>query len=68
MIMKLKWINKCSGETGYVKSIKAKAGHFENTFDIEEARNFRTDKEVEKAITSLCEIGEGEQNYFEVVE
>lgn len=38
--MKIKWTNKWSGETGYVKAIHNKEQYFENTFDADEAKNF----------------------------
>lgn len=38
--MVIKWINRFSGEVGYVKSISVKEGHFNNTFDVSEARKF----------------------------
>lgn len=66
--MKLMWTNKYSGETGYVKSLKVKAGCFENTYDLAEARNFRTQKDVDNALKSLTEMGEADNNNFSVVD
>lgn len=66
--LKIKWINKFSGEQGFVKSIKASKGHFESTYEEVEARSFRSDKEAQKAIEQLVAIGEAENNNFEIVE
>ena len=38
--MKIKWTNKWSGDTGFVKSINSKKKEFENTFDESEAKVF----------------------------
>ena len=38
--MKIKWTNKWSGDTGYVKSINSKKKEFENTFNESEAKVF----------------------------
>lgn len=66
--MKLKWTNKYSGEQGYVKSIKPSRGYFESTSDENEARNFRSANEAQKAIDQLIAMGEAENNSFETVE
>lgn len=63
----LKWTNKFSGETGYVKSFSQKDGHFVNTYEASEARGFLNAKLAEKMITSLAEVGEADNNNFEVV-
>lgn len=65
---KLKWTNKFSGETGYVGSIAKSKGYFVNAATAEEARSFRSDKEVATAIQTLTELGEAENNVFEVEE
>ena len=38
--MKIKWTNKWSGDTGFVKSINSKKKEFENTFNESEAKVF----------------------------
>ena len=40
IFMKIRWTNKWSKEQGYVRCINKKGGYFENTFNIEEAKNF----------------------------
>lgn len=50
--MKIKWKNKYSGETGYVKCLHRRGRYFENTFDIEQARIFSV-RLVDKAIADL---------------
>ena len=67
-VLNLKWTNKFSGETGYVGKIAKSKGYFENAEKAEDARKFRSVKEAEKAIETLEELGEAENNTFEVVE
>lgn len=62
------WTNKFSQETGFVKTISKKKGYFENTFEKEDARKFRSDKEANNALAQLTELGEDEKNDFTVVE
>jgi len=64
----IKWVNKWSGETGYVKSIKPKQGHFVNTFEQTEAKKYKDEAVLNRALDVLIAIGEGDNNYFEVVE
>ena len=64
--VKIQWTNKFSGETGYVKSILVKKGHFENTFDIEEAKKY-SKSEALKAVSTLKDIGEAENNDFSLL-
>ena len=64
---RLMWRNKWSGETGYVKSIQATKGYFENTFDVNEARKYKSENECLAAIETLSAIGECENNEFEIV-
>lgn len=63
---KIKWTNKFSGECGFVKALVKSAGHFENTFDFGEAKLY-SDAEATRAMKTLSEIGETENNVFEVV-
>ena len=62
----IKWTNKFSGETGYVKSLRKAKGCFINTFDKEEARRFSGQKRTDDALQVLDEIGETKNNIFEV--
>lgn len=63
----IKWVNQYSGETGYVKTIRKSKGYFENTFDASEARHF-TEAEANTALETLSDIGEAENNNFEIIE
>lgn len=62
--MKIKWTNKESKETGYVKVIHKKEGYFENTYDIKEAKIFSKGT-VEKAVEQLMTTTP--QNDYEIV-
>ncbi len=62
----IKWINKFSGESGYVESLAD--SHFINTWEIENAAKFRSQKEADKVLDTLYEFGEDANNDFEVVE
>lgn len=64
--LKIKWKNRYSGETGFVKAIRESKGYFENGSE-DEARTFRSDAEFQKAIDLLIRIGEGENNEFSAV-
>jgi len=66
--MKIRWTNKHSGEVGYVKSFTKKNGHFVNTYDINEAKEYKTEKAVNNAIRALCDVGEAENNTFDIVD
>ena len=63
----LKWTNKFSGETGYVASISTKDKHFVNTFDINEAKVYKTSVVANRMINTLAAFGEADNNTFEVV-
>jgi hypothetical protein len=65
--MAIKWINKFSGEQGYVKSINTKEKHFINTWEQSEAKVYKTEASAQKAISRLIEFGEGDNNTFELV-
>lgn len=65
--MIIKWTTRYSGEVGYVKSIDYRNKHFNNTFDIAEAKDFGKESTVKKAIDKLVEYGENENNTFEVI-
>jgi hypothetical protein len=64
--MIIKWTNKYSQETGFVKSVSKAKNCFINTFDASEARVFKNDKDAQKAIATLTEMGEAENNIFTV--
>lgn len=66
-IMVIKWTNLSSNESGYVRSIDYKNRHFNNTFDINEAKTFTQDT-AEKTVNKLIEYGEGKSNKFEILE
>lgn len=65
--MKIKWTNKYSKETGFVESINSRDRHFVNTYDYDKAKTF-TKTTVSKALKKLQEIGECENNDFEVID
>ncbi len=64
----LKWTNKYSLESGYVKRVMKVKGHFENTANQAEAKKYRSEKMALKDIEVLTDIGEAQNNVFEVVE
>jgi hypothetical protein len=66
--MKIRWTNKYSRETGFVKSVSKAKNCFINTFDASEARVFKSGKDAEKAIAMMTEMGEAENNIFTVEE
>ena len=63
----LKWINKYSGETGYVASMSTKEQCFINTFSKEEAKRY-SEKAVKGIMTKLEKYHETDNNIFETVE
>lgn len=66
--MKIRWTNKFSQETGFVKTVSKAKNCFMNTFDATEARIFKSEKEAQKAIAVLTEMGEAENNIFSIEE
>lgn len=66
--LNVKWRNRMSGETGYVKTVKGKLGFFVNTWDKNEAKKYLSRTMAERDIVLLNEIGEGKDNDFEIVE
>ncbi|MCD8068335.1 MAG: hypothetical protein LUE87_05520 [Lachnospiraceae bacterium] len=64
----LKWTNKFSGEEGYVKTVSVKKGYFVNTYDITEAKAYRSQKVLDNDIAALTDMGEAENNVFTAVE
>ena len=63
----IKWTNKFSNESGFVKEVKTKEQHFVNTFNQTEAKTYKTDAGARKIINKLIEFGEANNNNFEVV-
>lgn len=64
----IKWTNKFSNEEGYVQSVSKTEGHFVNTYEVSEAKTFKRECDVVRALNTLEAIGEGENNTFEVIE
>lgn len=64
----LKWTNKMSGETGFVKSVSKVKGYFINTFDKAVAKIYKSDRQIENDLKILEEVGETQNNNFEAVE
>ena len=60
----LKWRNRYSGETGYVKSVSLAKGYFINTFDKSEAKQYISDKMISNDLDILLKIGEMDNNDF----
>jgi len=60
----IKWLNRFSGESGYVGEIVRREGHFNNTFDVKKAKTFKTEAAAKKAVTDLIAMGEGKANEF----
>lgn len=65
--MIIKWTNKFSGETGYVKQVKTKEKCFENTFNRGEAKEYHSYAAARGIVTKLISYGEGKNNTFDVV-
>ena len=63
----IKWTNKFSGESGFVKGISTKEQHFINTYDQSEAKRYN-ENTAKGQITNLVKFGEAENNNFEIVE
>lgn len=64
----IKWTNKLSGETGFVKSVPKSYGHFVNTWDKADAKVYRGEKMIENDMKALEQIGETENNIFELID
>lgn len=67
LMVKLKWTNKYSGETGYVAHVSTKNRCFENTFDPAEAKEY-SEKAVKGILTKLESYHETDDNIFEIVQ
>ena len=66
-MMVLKWRNKFSNETGYVRNIQKAKGYFVNTTMLDQAKKYKSEDEVQKALAALKSIGETNNNVFETV-
>jgi uncharacterized membrane protein len=64
--MKIRWTNKFSQETGFVKTVSKAKNCFINTFEASEARVFKNEKDAKKVIATLTEMGEAENNIFTI--
>ena len=64
---KIQWTNKVSGETGYVMNFSKKQGHFENTFEESQAKEYKTEAAAKAAIRGLEAVGEAENNIFTII-
>ena len=62
--MIIKWMNRFSGEVGYVKKLNYRERYFENTWDQKEAKIFSKDT-VNQALEVLQEYCP--QNIYEAV-
>lgn len=65
--MIIKWVNKFSGETGFVLSVDKKNKHFNNTFNKDQARRYASEASATSIVNLLISFGEGENNDFEVI-
>ncbi len=65
-MVKIKWTNKYSNESGYVASISTKEKCFINTFDENEAKAY-SEKAVKGIMTKLESYHETDDNVFEVI-
>lgn len=66
--MLIKWTNRYSQESGFVKSVDYKGKHFNNTWFEEDAQKFKTEDSANKIINRLISFGEGDYNDFEIVD
>ncbi|MBR2539427.1 MAG: hypothetical protein IKE85_01170 [Mogibacterium sp.] len=66
-MVKIKWTNKYSNETGYVAALSNKEQCFINTFDESEAKAY-SEKAVKGIMTRLESFHETDNNIFEVVQ
>ena len=65
-MVKIKWTNKYSNETGYVAALSNKDHCFINTFDESEAKAY-SENAVKGIMTRLESFHETDNNFFEVV-
>lgn len=60
----LKWTNKYSGETGYVRTVSKKKGYFTNEPNVLKAKRYVTDKAISNDLEILKSFGEFKNNDF----
>lgn len=60
----LKWVNKFSGETGYVKTVSVAKGYFINTPNAAEAKSYKSETAINKDLAILEGFGEMVNNNF----
>lgn len=60
----LRWINKYSGETGYVKSVLKSKGYFVNTWQRAEAKAYMNETMALRDLEIIKALGEATQNDF----
>lgn len=65
--MIIQWTNKYSNEQGYVKSVNIKERHFVNTFNRDEAKNYKQERNAVKVIEQLTSFGEADNNNFAII-
>ena len=65
-IINIKWTNKFSKETGYVKSIQNKKGYFEATFSKDSARKYKSFSEANNCLDILYRLCP--DNTYEIIE
>ena len=65
--MIIQWTNKYSNEQGYVKSVNTKERHFINTFNKDEAKNYKQERNAFKVIEQLTSFGEADNNNFAII-
>ena len=65
-MVKIKWTNKYSNETGYVASVSSKNKCFVNTYELDEAKEY-SEKAVKGVLTKLDSYNETENNVFEII-
>lgn len=63
----IKWTNKYSNETGFVKQLRQKDRCFENTYEEAEARNYSSQSVARGVVKKLISYGEGKNNNFEII-
>lgn len=66
--MIIKWTNRTSKETGYIRCVDYKGQYFINTYDIDDAKKFNSIELALKMIDMLISYGEGIENQFEVIQ
>lgn len=60
----LRWVNKYSGETGYVKSVLKSKGYFVNVWDRAGAKVYMNEAMALRDLEIIKELGEAIYNDF----